>query len=108
MSSTQPGIADAATSLLIAQDLVQGTDTPLLDEYRSLLQKHQDALYIWGLAIHNGQGDDPRLLRIQQAYGISPDYNRRGNMFVDLRDQLWQKAMEDEKKIVPVLLAVAN
>lgn len=100
-------IADITTCLLVAQDHAQATDKTLVDQYRSLIQKHQDALYLWTLEIHSGRGDEPRLIQIQQTYGIYGS-STSGSLFVELRNKLWQKTIEDEKKIIPVLVAETN
>jgi hypothetical protein len=100
-------VADAFAAFLIAQDHAQGSDKVLLDEYRPLLQKHQDALYIWGLDINRGKGDESRLIQIEQTYGMHPE-DSSGDMFSYFRNLLWLKTAEDEKKIIPELLGATN
>jgi len=96
-------LTDATAQLQVAQDS-QPSDPKqqqVLARYSVLLEKYQDALYVWNLAIQGGKGDEPKLIAIQTKFGIRP--GRQGNLFEDIRNQLWQQCASDVNEILPLL-----
>jgi K+-sensing histidine kinase KdpD len=97
-------VADLATSVLIAQDSGQreSAHSGLINKYADLVQKHQDALYVWSLTISDeaAHATDPRLMQIQGKYGIETP--TKENLFAYIRDRIWAMISADEKQIVSV------